>query len=191
MKKLKLSLILFLLLGIGYDSLAREGSSGVFVVREIKAADRIILTNGKTVRLVGIEAMESRPSERAKQQAAKWNISTEKVNILGTFANAYVKNFIKGKPVLIEFDLKKENKNGQWNGYLFFKAPKDTVDSDFAKGVIVEKGKGQKYIFLNALLLDQGYASLGIFPSGSMYEQFFYQLNSKQDKEDALLGRGN
>lgn len=103
--------------------------------------DTIVCRTSKkkvTVRLLGIDTLESRVNKRARKQAQKLNISLEEVLRRGKLATKYLKTLMKpGDTVEIGLDKPIKDKYGRVLGYVF-------------------AGK----TFVNAKMLSSGHAAL-------------------------------
>ncbi|MCE7057579.1 thermonuclease family protein [Algoriphagus sp. AGSA1] len=94
------------------------------------------------IRLIGVDTPE-----------VKWEGLTEE-QPGGKEASEYVKNMLKGKKVLLEYDVQKYDRYGRTLAYVYLE------DSTF----------------LNAHLLEMGLARLATFPPNVRYVEFFREV---------------
>jgi len=74
----------------------------------------------ESVRLIGIDAPESRPNKKAKNDAQRSGEDLKTITAMGKVATNYVKNLLKpGDTVRIEFDVQRRDKYGRLLGYVY------------------------------------------------------------------------
>ena len=174
--------VIFLMIWIGIVE-AQE-----FLVKTVLAADRFKLENAETIRLIGVDVPETRKNDRAINQGKRLGVSVEAVNNMGVVAALFVKSMIEGKKVLLEFDQQKKDQSGFKPAYVFVRAPKDIKESDYSKGVIVDKGDDEKYFFLNALLIDLDYARPRSMSPNKKFDNLFFMIDKdKEENADPIL----
>lgn len=114
------------------------------VVREVLRTDTILLENGETVKLIGVRAFGN-PARKKKLTRDKYGfVIEEKVNPevpMEEQAFAFVREWLEGKRVRLEFDTVPKDEDYRSLAYVFL------VDGD---------------IFVNAQILQRGFADLQI-----------------------------
>ena len=89
-------------------------------VERVVDGDTLLLTNGEKVRLIGIDAPESKPNPRAEKQAAMEGKDLKNIILMGEEATKFVRSFVKpGDEVRIEFDVEKRDRYGRLLGYIY------------------------------------------------------------------------
>jgi len=89
-------------------------------VERVVDGDTLLLTNGEKVRLIGIDAPESKPNPRAEKQAAMEGKDLKNIILMGEEATKFVRSLIKpGDEVRIEFDVEKRDRYGRLLGYIY------------------------------------------------------------------------
>ncbi len=94
--------------------------SELTTVARVIDGDTIVLANGDKVRIVGIDAAETRRTARAKGQAKKHGIDLEAVIVLGKKATKAMIELVQGKKVtLVEaYEPAKKDRYGRRLCYL-------------------------------------------------------------------------
>ena len=89
-------------------------------VERVVDGDTLLLTNGEKVRLIGIDAPESKPNPRAEKQVAMEGKDLKNIILMGEEATKFVRSLIKpGDEVRIEFDVEKRDRYGRLLGYIY------------------------------------------------------------------------
>lgn len=140
----KCSLALFFL-ALFTSAMAQE-RHGPYKIHKFVDGDTfwVKVENGKTekIRLIGVDTPE-----------VKWEGLTEE-QPGGKEASDYIKNLLKGKKVLLEFDVQKYDQYGRTLAYVYLE------DSTF----------------LNAHLLEMGLARMATFPPNVRYVERFTEI---------------
>jgi micrococcal nuclease len=116
----------------------------------------------KRIRLIGIDAPESRVNRKAEKYADMSEHDIKTIIEMGEKAKAYVNGLIKrGDSITIDFDVQKMDKYGRLLGYVY-----------------LSNGK-----MLNEEIVKAGYANVMILPPNVKYKDMFSRAY-KQAKED-------
>lgn len=107
------------------------------------------------IRLIGIDAPESRNTGRVQ------------IEKFGKEASAYVKLYLTGKKVRLEYDVEKLDRYKRTLAYVY-----------------LEDGT-----FLNAHLVEEGYANAATFPPNVKYSELFRDLEAKAREQGKGLWR--
>jgi micrococcal nuclease len=119
----------------------------------------------ENVRLIGIDAPESRPNKKAKIDAQRSGEDLETIFAMGKEATEYVKTHVKpGDTLKIELDVQKRDRYGRLLGYVY-----------------LSNGK-----MLNEEIVRAGYANLMTIPPNVKYQESFL----KTYREARENGRG-
>jgi len=134
----------------------------IYTVERVIDADTLKLTNGEEVQLIGIKVPED---EKKGQEAME-----------------FLKNLIRGREVLLEYDVKKRDKYGRLSAYVYIEweilygeSPPDLYLMDDIYD-----------LFINATILKTGYATPMTIPPNVKYADLFKELYEEARKE----GRG-
>jgi len=100
--------------------IATSAHAQTYTVERVIDGDTIKLTNGERVRLIGIDAPESQPNDKAKRDAERTGQDLETINKMGQRATEFLKRFInEGDTVELEFDVQKWDKYGRLLAYVY------------------------------------------------------------------------
>lgn len=109
----------------------------------------------ESVRLIGIDAPESTPNKKAKNDSKRSGEDLKTITAMGKEATNYVKSLVKpGDTVRIEFDVEKRDKYGRLLGYVY-----------------LSDGK-----MLNEEIVKDGYANLMTVPPNVKYRERFLKV---------------
>ena len=127
---------------------------------------RLAFPEGKeSVRLIGIDTMESRENQRAYRQAVTFGVSLRTVLSLGKEASRHLATLLpRGATVTVEYDRRKRDKYGRRLAYLF----------------------GGDGVMLNEKMLADGYAATLPISPNLRYQDRFSAVTTKAAAE----GRG-
>lgn len=149
---MKKHILIYLLLLCTSVSLLAQERHGPYKIHKFVDGDTfwVKVNPGKPekIRLIGVDTPE-----------VKWEGLTEE-QPGGKEASEYVKNLLKGKKVLLEYDVQKKDRYGRTLAYVYLE------DSTF----------------LNALLLEKGLARLATFPPNLRYVDRFIEIQSNTAK---------
>jgi len=146
-----------------------------YTVERVIDGDTIVVTTpeGKSekVRLIGIDAPESRDNDKAKQDSKRTGQDLETINKMGQEATEFVKRWVKlGQEVRLEFDIQERDKYGRLLAYVYLKP------------IGWEKTPRWLYLgpegglFLNAVIISAGYATPMTIPPNVKYADLFEEL---------------
>lgn len=151
MKKLLLLLLIVVLAGCG-------GREGYRMVKRVIDGDTFVLENGEKVRLIGIDAPESR------------NTGRKKIGFFGKESKAFLKQYLTGRQVRLEYDVTRTDMYGRTLAYVY-----------------MEDGT-----FLNAELVKQGYANVYTYPPNVKYADLFVDMQrDARENERGLWANGH
>jgi len=137
------------------------------VIRVIDG-DTLKLSNGKIVHLIGVDAPENRANKKAKNLAKRRGINVKNIISAGKESQKFVERWVKGKTVILEFDVKRENDKGQLLAYVYVPIGSDEVFKTFLNAKIIEEGYGTPLI---------------IYPNGKhakLFRNFFREAREKR-----------
>ncbi len=125
------------------------------IVRRIIDGDTIVLDSGEHVLYIGIDTPEAKHPRKPVQH-------------FGREASEANKKLVDGKPVRLEFDVQKKDRNGRLLAYVFV-------------------GSGAEEIFVNAWLVKNGYARAAKYPPNLKYKDKFLKLENEARKQSRGL----
>jgi len=127
-----------------------------YTVTRIVDGDTILLDNGTKVRYIGIDTPETKHPKKP-------------VQYFGKEASEANKKLVDGKKVRLEYDVQKTDKYGRALAYVYVE--------DASQGHPVGE------IFVNAWLVENGYARVSTYPPNVKYQNKFIELERKAREE--------
>ena len=154
-KKIFLSLLLISLIitGCQVSSGKDNGYSNILVTRAVDG-DTLVLENKERVRLTGIDTPEMHESNKLYRDAQRSGQSVESIQRLGRQSYEFTKKLVEGKRVRLEFDVERYDKYKRILAYVYL------LDGTF----------------VNAKIVQEGYASLMTYPPNVKYADEFLKL---------------
>ncbi|MGD9014808.1 MAG: thermonuclease family protein [Candidatus Omnitrophota bacterium] len=131
------------------------------LVRKVVDGDTLVLASGERVRLIGIDTPEMHVSDKLYRQAQQSKTDIQTIMSLGNQAYKFTRDLVEGKRVRLEFDVERFDKYGRWLAYVYL----------------------QDGTFVNAKIIQEGYASLLTIPPNVKYAALFRELY-KQAREN-------
>jgi micrococcal nuclease len=131
-------------------------------VKRVVDGDTIQLESGERVRLIGIDTPEMHESDKLSRDSQRTQQDIRTIKEFGRRAYAFTRNLIEGKRVSLEFDVEKQDKYGRLLAYVYLKDG----------------------TFVNARIVQEGYASLMTMPPNVKYADLFLRLyqEARQNK---------
>ncbi|MCK4912396.1 MAG: thermonuclease family protein [Candidatus Omnitrophica bacterium] len=122
-------------------------------VLEVIDGDTIKLSNGRLLRYIGLDT----PEVRIKDKNGNFNYQPQPFSLE---AKEFNRKLVEGKNIRIEFDIERTDRYGRLLGYCF-------IDKTF----------------VNAKLIEQGYAVISTIPPNVKYVEFFIDAQKKARKK--------
>lgn len=127
------------------------------LVKRVIDGDTIQLETGQRVRLIGIDTPEMHYSDKLYRDSRRTEQDIQTIRELGKRAYEFTKKLIEAKRVSLEFDVEKYDKYGRLLAYVYLKDG----------------------TFVNAKIIEEGYASLMTIPPNVKYTDLFLKLYQK------------
>lgn len=124
------------------------------LVKRAIDGDTLQLENGERLRLIGIDTPEIHESDKLYNDSRRNKQGIQTIKELGRQALEFTKNLTEGKRVSLEFDVEKYDRYGRILAYAYLKDG----------------------TFVNAKIIEEGYASLMTFPPNIKYADLFMRL---------------
>ena len=124
-----------------------------FVARAVDG-DTLKLSDGRRVRLIGVDTPELHYSEKLLRDSRRTHKDIEAIQALGKRAADFTKQLCEGKTVKIELDVRRYDKYGRLLAYIY-----------------LEDGT-----FVNAKIIEEGYAQVMTIPPDVKYADYFLKL---------------
>jgi len=124
------------------------------LVKRAVDGDTLQLETGERVRLIGIDTPEMHESNKLYRDASRTKQDISTIQELGRRAYEFTKNLVEGKRVSLEFDMEKRDRYDRLLAYVYLKDG----------------------TFVNAKIIEEGFASLMTFPPNVKYADLFLKL---------------
>ncbi|MFH1281672.1 MAG: thermonuclease family protein [Candidatus Omnitrophota bacterium] len=129
------------------------GYSNILVTRVVDG-DTLVLENKERVRLIGIDTPEMHESNKLNRDAQRSGQNVATIKQLGRQSYEFTKKLVEGKRVRLEFDVERFDRYKRILAYVYL------LDGTF----------------LNAAIVEKGYASLMTYPPNVKYADEFLRL---------------
>ncbi len=124
------------------------------LIRRAVDGDTLLLQNGQRVRLIGIDTPEMHESDKLYREAQQSRTDIQTIMAMGRKSYEFTRRLVEGKRVRLEFDVEKYDKYGRLLCYVYLKDG----------------------TFVNAKIVEAGYASLLTIPPNVKYAHLFRAL---------------
>jgi len=166
------------LVGCGDATVARS-----YRVAKVYDGDTIRLANGTKVRLIGIDCPEMRENDKLGYDARRANLSPGLIMRQGKQAYEFVRQLLGGGHVQLDYDIERKDKYGRLLAYVWLEVKVDEKDglNDFPEYYVFEYRavggeRKRPFLFVNATLLNAGYARPMSIPPNTRYAEEFRSL---------------
>lgn len=131
-----------------------------FSVARVIDGDTLKLSNGEKIRLIGIDTPEKYYGKKLLRDARRDGKDIRTIQGMGSKASKFVKEIIGNKRVRLEFDAEKRDRYGRVLAYVY-----------------LDDGT-----FLNAKIVEEGYAQVFTVPPNVKYADRFLELQREARK---------
>ena len=125
------------------------------LVKRAVDGDTLLLESGERVRLIGIDTPEMHESKKLYRDSERSKQDTKTIQEMGRRAAEFTRNLVEGKPVRLEFDVDRYDKYKRLLAYVY----------------LVSDGT-----FVNAKIIEEGYASVMTYPPNVKHTDEFVKL---------------
>ena len=185
---MSISALLFILLASIFST---PVFAETYTVEKVIDGNTLKLSNGETVRFIGMHAPESQPNEIAKIESQRTGVDIKIINKMGQEAKEFVKKLVEGKKVRLEFDYERKDPYGRLWAYVYELVCLGDCAIETKQGYEYYKLDDGWYIFVNATIVKSGYASPRIIPPNVKYINLFRELYVEAMKNKAGLWQNN
>lgn len=142
-----------------------KSKDGFYYVSRVVDGDTLKLSDGERVRLIGVDTPEVHYSDKLLRDAKSSGKDVAAIQAMGQKASDFTKSLVSGKKVRLEFDVKRRDRYGRLLAYVY-----------------LEDGT-----FVNAKIIEEGYAQIMTIPPNVKYSDLFLQLQHEaQEKGKGL-----
>ncbi len=127
---------------------------GDILIVKVFDGDTILLENGEKVRLIGIDCPEAYESDKLYRDIQRTGQDIKTIQEMGKKACDFTRNLVMGKKVRLEIDVEKRDKYKRLLAYAYL----------------------QDGTFVNAKIVEQGYAQPMTIPPNVKYAKLFQKL---------------
>ncbi len=138
----------------GWLPLGKSYNYNNALVARVIDGDTLLLENKERVRLIGIDTPEMHESDKLYRDSQRTGRRTGAIQQLGRQAYNFTRSLVEGKRVRLEFDVEKHDKYNRLLAYVYL----------------------QDGTFVNAKIVEEGYASLMTIPPNVKHADLFLQL---------------
>jgi micrococcal nuclease len=124
------------------------------LVKRAVDGDTLVLEDGERVRLTGIDTPEMHESNKLHRDASSSGQDITTIKKLGRRSYEFTRQLVEGKRVSLEFDVERRDRYGRLLAYVSLKDG----------------------TFVNAKIVQEGYASLMTYPPNVKYADLFLKL---------------
>ena len=125
------------------------------LVKRAVDGDTLLLESGERVRLIGIDTPEMHESKKLYRDSERSKQDIKTIQDLGKRAAEFTRNLVEGKRVRLEFDVDRYDKYKRLLAYVY----------------LVSDGT-----FVNAKIIEEGYASVMTYPPNVLHTDEFVKL---------------
>lgn len=126
-------------------------------VKKVIDGDTIKLENNQKVRFIGIDAPEYHESAKLYRDSSRSGKDIKAIQKMGHRSYEYLKGLIEGERVRLEFDVERYDKYNRLLAYVYLK----------------------NGIFVNARMIEEGYATVYTFPPNVRHTKEFLKLQTR------------
>jgi len=130
--------------------------SNILVTRVVDG-DTLVLENNERVRLIGIDTPEMHESSKLNRDAQRSGQDVSAIKQMGRQSYEFTKNLVEGQRVRLEFDVERFDKYKRILAYVYL------LDGTF----------------VNAKIVEDGYASIMTYPPNVRYADLFLKLSKE------------
>ncbi len=124
------------------------------LVTRVVDGDTLMLESREYLRLLGVDTPEMHESAKLRRDAGRTGQSPEEIQKMGRQSYEFTKGLVEGRRIRLEFDVERRDKYNRLLAYAF-----------------LEDGT-----FVNARIVEEGYASLTHFKLNVKYTDLFQEL---------------
>ncbi|MFA6600917.1 MAG: thermonuclease family protein [Candidatus Omnitrophota bacterium] len=149
----------------------------LYTVQRVVDGDTLQLSNGEKVRLIGVDTSESADNPKLRRDAQKTGQDRSEIIQMGKAAAEFTRKLAGGKQVRLEYDVQQRDKYGRLLAYVYVVPEKPIYD--FVHSLTKMERLTEMDLFLNAYLVEQGYAQVMTIPPNVKCQELFVKLEKE------------
>lgn len=149
---------------LGVNDPVFTGDDIYYAISRVIDGDTMVLSDGRRVRLIGVDTPEVYYSEKLLKDSKKTGKDVKTIQAMGRQASAFTKDLCRGKKVRLEYDVDLKDRYNRTLAYVY-----------------LEDGT-----FVNARIIQEGFAQVMTVVPNVKYAELFLKLQ----KEAREAGRG-
>lgn len=168
----------FLVLALGAGLFAKLSDKPEFrdaFIIKVYDGDTVGLSSGEKVRLIGIDTPEEFESQKLFADARRSGQDIAVIKAMGQKAHEFTSRWVLGQTVRLEFDRERRDKYNRLLAYLYMPFPHPPLSKAPRNGYIVNLD-GKKWYFINATIIQSGYAKPMTIAPNDKYKEIFEAL---------------
>ena len=155
------AILFFLFRTVGTAKVAHSPDKGELShVSRVVDGDTIKLSDGRRIRLIGVDTPELHYSEKLLRDSRRTGQDIKTIQALGKLASDFTTGLCRDKNVRLELDVRKLDRYGRTLAYVY-----------------LEDGT-----FVNARILEEGYGQVMTIPPDVKYSEYFLRLEKQARK---------
>jgi micrococcal nuclease len=172
--------VFFLLLGVTPLGLCR--ASDALTVASVVDGETLELSSGEKIRLIGIDVPASSRNVKLRDDVKNTGQDALTLIAAGKNASKFLRELIRNKTVVLEYDNEEKEKSGRRWAYVYFHLDPHLnmeIPEDWYAELVPETKERQLRVFLNATMIRKGSASMKIVPPNVKYQELFSKLQEE------------
>lgn len=145
------------------------------IVVKVYDGDTFVLSDGEKVRLIGIDTPEAFESQKLFSDARKSGQDIAVIKAMGKRAHEFTSSWVLGQTVRLELGREKRDRYGRLLAYVYMPFPHPPLSKLPRSGYIVNLD-GKKWYFVNATIVQAGYAKPMTIAPNDKYQEIFEAL---------------
>jgi len=161
-------------------------TSDSLTVVSVIDGETLELSNGETVRLIGIDVPASSQNVKLRDDIKKTGKDGLRLIAVGKDAGKFLRKLIKNEKVLLAYDVQEKERSGRrWAYVYFYLDPRRNMEipeewyAELSPGV----GERQLRVSLNATMIKAGYAFMKVIPPNVKFRELFSRLQDEAKEQ--------
>ena len=167
-------------------------ASDSLTVTSVIDGETLRLSDGKKVRLIGIDVPPSSENVRLRNVIKSTGRDAETLIAAGKNAAKFLRKLLENEKIVLEYDVKEKEKSGLRLAYVYlYLDPHRNMEIPEIWYAELSPGSGERQlrVFLNATMIKAGFAPMQIIPPNVKFQKLFSELQEEaQAQKRGLWG---